>query len=194
MGTRILGVLRRLETFLGIACAFFVGLFVLAAGTLALISNRTDVVDRYSGVKTGAFSLALVLEAVFLCVMSDRMKLGWIPFAPKFALSLRRMPVILRPIAAVWWTAHFLLGVFIALMIETATAANRSSGPSFLIQTLVFFVISFTLAYGFNVYAMLALTALGGGEKAIGFAWRWRGMLDLAIAAIAAYLGASHNF
>jgi hypothetical protein len=43
-------------------------------------------------------------------------------------------------------------------------------------------------------YAMLALTAIGGGEKAVGIAWRWRALLDLGIASIAVFIGRSHWF
>ena len=81
-----------------------------------------------------------------------------------------------------------MLGVWIAIVIE-AGLAHEGFRHSILVQAIAFFAISFTLANAFNLYALLALTALGFGKQTVWLAWRWRVSLDFTIAILAVFIG-----
>jgi hypothetical protein len=184
---------RNAETFFGKFCVILVGWVVVGVGAYWLVPHRFGDADWLFVLKRLVAFALLIAEGIFLCILSDRLKEKWMPFAPKFALSLGNIPLIFRPIVALWWAAHFLLAAFIAVMIEVVSATQRDQTIlTILVQTVVFFVISFTLAFGFNLYAMLTLTAIHARERTVNIAWRWRLLLDLAIAGIAAYIVRLH--
>jgi hypothetical protein len=53
------------------------------------------------------------------------------------------------------------------------------------LRCLIFVGVGSTVAYSANLYALLAVTA-AGGERIVRQIWRWRVVLDLGIAIIAA--------
>jgi hypothetical protein len=187
------GIARQVETLLGLACVFGISLLVIVMSILMAIGHQSA--NSSAGVFGWEFGGALLLvavDAVFLCVLSDNLNQGWTPFALEFALRHRHMPRILRPLVCLWSLAHFLLGAVLAFSIEAALAGMQSVRGS-VIYIAAFFVIGFTLANAFNIYAMFALAAAGAGEKQIRFAWNWRAALDVMIAVAAEVFAMKHN-
>lgn len=178
----LLRLVRKIETFFGVACAFLISLLVIVAFFLALMDHKVPPSSgKWAAIEGGASLVLIVLDAGFVCVVSDNLRHGWTPFALEFALRHRRMPLVVRPFACAWGAAHFLLGAAVAFMIEAALASLPTVTGSAL-YIAAFFVIGFTLANGFNLYAMFALAASGAGEPVIRMAWKWRAALDVLIA------------
>lgn len=181
--------LRGLETLLGF-------LSILTTGMLAIIATLFVCFDKTPDSAVGPLFIVLLLavmlpglivESVLLCALIDKLRLGWKPLPLFFALNTPRLPLVLRPVVGLWWTAHFLLGTAIALKIETGLP-SVAGDYSIQIQIVVFFAISFSLAFAFNLYAMLALAAFGFGERFIRAAWKWRVTIDFVIAIAAMVL------
>ncbi len=134
----------------------------------------------------------------FLTLIASLDRFGPSPFTPQFAVRLGRWPMFLRPIAAIWWASHFGFGLLMAYVIESQMAGADFGGdpmfdhPGWATQFAGFTVIGFTLAFAFNLYAMLALTALGFGRRVVLLVWRWRLLLDVGVA-IAAALAAGNR-
>ena len=179
---------------LGLACVFGISLLVIVMPILMAIGHQPAHSSAgVCGWEFGGALLLLAVDAVFLCVLSDNLKEGsTTPFALEFALRQRHMPRILRPLVCLWSLAYFLLGAVLAFSIEAALAGMQSVRGS-VIYIAAFFVIGFTLANAFNIYAMFALAASGAGEKQIRFAWKWRAALDVMIALASELFAIKHN-
>lgn len=108
---------------------------------------------------------------------------GYQPVAVYAALRQPRWPTALRPFVAIWWLAHFLLGAFGGFSVEVA--ANQSGATGETAVALMVVVVLYTLAA--NGYLAQAVAAIGGSERAVRTVWRWRVLIDFAIA-LAAYL------
>jgi hypothetical protein len=129
-----------------------------------------------------------VLEGAFLWKLKTSLENGNYPFAPWFALKLGRWPLPLRPLAAAWWTVHFLLGTVACMALENLIVADVVNWNVRVLRCLVFVGVGLTVAYSANLYALLAVTACGGGERIVRQLWRWRIVFDLGVAIAAAGL------
>ena len=133
--------------------------------------------------------VATLLEAAFLGGsfkngLGDRLLY---PFAPWFAMRVRNCPLLLRPLAAAWWAAHFLIGIAAAIFFDNLIVADHSMSDGRLARCVVFVAIDLTIAYSANLYGLLAVTAAGGGDQIVQRVWRWRIALDLGVAITAAF-------
>lgn len=179
-------LLRGLEAAFGMLCVVFIAVALIAVVADLFLDGKPRGASDGSFQTLKIFLLTcMVIEAVFVCVLSDKWKQTNNPL--ELAIRMRKWPLIVRPFLGCWWTAHFLLGLAIALAVETVLAASGFS-HGIAIQILSFFIVSFTLAYGFNLYLMLALAAFGCSEKFLRIAWKRRAMIDLALATAAALL------
>jgi hypothetical protein len=185
-GNILLRAIRKVETLVGLLCAFFISLMIILMFIMMSLGDRISKTPDGNFRLTGlAWLLLMLVEAVFLCVVSDDWKRGCKPFALEFALRHRQWPLALRPLVGLWSAAHFLLGAILAFMVEMALASLPHAHSS-IIQIAAFIIIGFTLANGFNLYAMFFLAGIGASERQIRLAWKWRTALDIAIAIAAA--------
>jgi hypothetical protein len=85
-------------------------------------------------------------------------------------------PVPLRPIIALWWLAHFAIGVWFAL----GTTALIKPGDPLAMHVLNFLI---TTSYGFaaNGYLILSVCAMTRSQGARDAIWDRRGLLVLAL-------------
>jgi hypothetical protein len=113
-----------------------------------------------------------------------------IPFAPAFALRQWNWPFYLRPLMAIWWLAHFLIGVAGAILLNNFIESQGPQGVSIAMRIVAFLITGFTMTYCANMYLLLALHAIGFGERGIRVAWRWRILIDIAVAVLAGLLPA----
>ena len=184
----VLKLLRGLEALLGFLSVLSIMVFAIT-DSIVIFGKTLDTagVLTFIAMFLAILLPGLIVESVLLCALSDKLRLGWKPLPLMFALHMRRWPMILRPVVGVWWTAHFLLGMVIALKIEMGLA-SAASEYGIQMQIVIFLAISFSLAFAFNLYAMLALAAFGFREQFIRSAWKWRVTIDFVIAIAALVL------
>lgn len=175
---------RTIEATIGAFFAFLTGFLLLLCG-FAIAQPDSDPSIRTVRVMWGAM---VVAEGFFLYKLKGSLEAGIYPFAPQFALRMGKMPLALRPLAAVWWIAHVALGVAGCALLEYVFFLKAPAGHAMLHRCLFLVIVDFTIAYSTNLYALLAVTALGGGERIVDRLWRMRIVADISLAAIATTL------
>jgi hypothetical protein len=111
------------------------------------------------------------------------------PLALRIALIQRRPPLLLRPIASLWWLAHFAMALFFMFFL---TGLKRdASGVADMYDrawlSVLTFLVSLGITYAANGYLLLAVTALKRSRKVITTIWSWRLLFDLTLALICLY-------
>jgi hypothetical protein len=176
-------ILQKVEATVGEIFAFLVGFVLLVVGgdVVYLARASTDFAWLLP-----SWTIAVLLEGAFLWKLKTSLENGEYPFAPWFALKLRRWPLLLRPLVAAWWAVHFLLGCAASMFLENLVVADTVNWNMRILRCLIFVAMGSTIAYSANLYALLAITASGGGETIVRQVWRWRIILDLGVAIAAA--------
>jgi len=172
------------EAGIGATFAFFVGIgtAVLAADYFYYGHHQGD----FAWVCAALISV-VVLEAIFLLVLARSLERPQFPFAPEFALKFRRWPLVFRPPVAAWWLAHFIFSIGMAIYYESTMFEYAVTLPERLLRTLMLIVVAFMIAYSANLYALLAVTAMGFGQRVVNALWRRRIVLDAALASAAVF-------
>lgn len=108
------------------------------------------------------------------------------PYAYEVARRQKVLPVLLRPLVALWWLGHFAFGVAGALYTHTL---------SFEGEPVVVWILSFLMvtSYGFaaNGYLMLGVCALTRSERVRERVWRMRGLIDIGLGVVGSMLPAA---
>ena len=177
-------VLEGIESAAGMFFCMTVSLVVPTACLLSAIQPQGMWI-RNSALALAALAVSGLAEGycIFLAYGSfgSRRPVG-VSFAPAVALRQKRLPVPLRPVAAVWWLAHFALGV--ALAFGTHSGGHDGSGwRGDEIASAA--ALSFGLTYAANLYLLLGVSALTRSERAVWMAWRFRVLVDLGVVAAA---------
>jgi hypothetical protein len=177
-----LPILHKIEATIGALFAFLVGfvLLVLGGDIIYVAWGTSDIVWLLP-----TWLIAVALEGTFLWKLKTSLEIGNYPFAPWFAEKSKPWPILLRPIPVTWWASHFLLGIFASMFLENLLVAGAIDWNVRILRCLIFLILDCTIAYSANLYALLAIAATGGPPRLIHQIWRWRILLDLAIAALA---------
>ncbi|HEX4055544.1 MAG TPA: hypothetical protein VHX86_14865 [Tepidisphaeraceae bacterium] len=183
VGVSVVPTLQKAEATIGAIFAFLVGFDVLVPGrdVVYVARGSADIAWLFP-----IWLVGVLLEGAFLWKLKTALEVGHYPFAPWFALQLRRWPLLLRPIVAGWWTLHFLLGTVASMFLENLIVADAVTWDVRVLRCLIFVGVGLTIAYSANLYALLAITASGGGERIVRQVWRWRIVLDISVAIAAA--------
>jgi hypothetical protein len=176
---------RKIEAVIGALFAFLVGFVFLVLGADIVYLARLDIEFYWL---LPVYLAIAACEVIFLYSLKEALEAPDYPFAPWFALKRRRLPIILRPAAAVWWLSHFLVGIAGAILLQSIAFKNEHGWHAHVTHGLIFVIVSFTVAYSANLYALLALSAVGFGEPAIRLIWRCRLFVDLGIAVAVAFV------
>jgi hypothetical protein len=178
-----LKTVRMIEATIG---AFFSFAFGLALAVASCVVGYA----MWTGPERWLCSLLVIpniLELWFLYRLKVKLEEGHYPFSPYFALQFQNWPLLLRPFAAVWWLAHFAAGIGATILVDNILVLSMTDWNTRVLRSLIFIPISFTIAYSANLYLLLLVTAAGGGKRAVGAIWRYRILLDLAVAICAAF-------
>jgi hypothetical protein len=91
-----------------------------------------------------------------------------------------RLPLPLRPIAALGWLAHagFMMVSAVAMhaAVDTMNSYRADVGATAGLLLLVF-----GLTFAANLYVVLAVSAVKKGSRLVALFWRWRILVDLAL-------------
>jgi hypothetical protein len=172
------------EAFCGLAMAgmFGTALVFIACGVMASFFGRPTT--AHTTVSIIVWVVLMAAELVFLNAALRFYNRREYPLPARLALSQPRWPVVLRPVVAAWWVAHTVGLLVLAHLAQRSLLAMRPPewGENALRWGLLVGVM-FGAAYATNIYVMLTISTVRRSEKAVGWVWRMRLPLDLAIAA-----------
>jgi len=132
-------------------------------------------------------TLIFVIELAFAIAVANALQRPGRPFAPQFATQFsKRWPLVLRPLMAAWWAVHFLFGIGTAVFFERSFLTGTAHWPVRIPEFVLLIVINFSIAYSSNLYALLAVSAIGFGRRVVDEMWRRRVLLDTAVVLVAA--------
>jgi hypothetical protein len=138
----------------------------------------------------GLFALTVVLGgyAVFLALAP---LLGREQWGPEVALRQPRWPRPVRPVLALYWAAHFLLGAGLAVGAERmGFEAARGKPLHESVRTMLLLGIAvFGFTYSANFYLLLALSVLTPSPAVLHKVWRWRVLIDVLLSGVAVVAG-----
>jgi hypothetical protein len=160
---------------------FVVG--VIFMGIIMLERNDRDKSLGDFGGPVGCATLAMI--DVWFYRRTIREKEGLWPAPPRLAMKMQVWPHVFRLVPFAWYAAHFAFAALAALWIDQTIF---SLALSLVLRVLCGVSVMFTVTYTANIYALLALRAIGFGEIVVRGAWKWRICVDAAISLAAAYL------
>jgi hypothetical protein len=99
------------------------------------------------------------------------------PTAVAVAMCQPIWPLGLRPIAALWWTAHFLFGISAIFVEEYAIRGEGDQPP----ERVIFLFLSWAYCVVANGYLVLAVGALTRSEATLRSIWARRWAVDVAL-------------
>lgn len=105
------------------------------------------------------------------------------PIGPSAAMRHAQFPLLLRPVLAAWWLAHFLVAAGFGYGIELAgnvAARGRPTGDRVLLH-LVTTTVAFGWVYAANTYLVLTFASIRRSERVIEAVWRRRILIDLLV-------------
>ena len=105
------------------------------------------------------------------------------PLAFGVARRQPRWPTPLKPVAAMFWAAYFLVGAASLLVLEELSAKPppTSKGSFPLVMDLIF---SFAVSYSANVFLLQAIAVFRRDEDFLRSIWRFRLLFDLLVVAL----------
>ena len=99
VGVSVVPTLQKAEATIGAIFAFLVGFDVLVpGGDVVYVARGSAEIAWVAAI----WLIGVLLEGAFLWKLKTAMEIAHYPFAPWFALKLRRWPLLLRPVV----TAH----------------------------------------------------------------------------------------
>lgn len=170
----------RVESFVGMLFAWFVGLAVI---TFVVIGWRNAA---------GSFAAALLATPVALFALAVEVSMfvaTWQAMSDRETLAIaaaqrvRIWPVFARPVVALWWLAHFLVGVAGAVMFEFTlhdVETHRRTGTAPPSPAFVY-VFGFGLTFAGNVFLALAVANVTRRESILKRVWSLRLLIDALV-------------
>jgi hypothetical protein len=178
------GVAHKVEG--GLGMFFGTLLTLMLAGLIVFIHDMWTAGQRVERAVWLGFAIGWVLLDVPYLIRLWRVAFaGPPPITYEAAARQRMMPVILRPVIALWWLAHF----GFAALASVFTKSFVLDGDPILVHSVCFLVAT-SYGYAANGYLMNAICALTRSTDARIAVWRRRGLIDLALGVIGALLPA----
>ncbi|HUQ68507.1 MAG TPA: hypothetical protein VM165_03225 [Planctomycetaceae bacterium] len=189
------------ETTLGLLAAFFISFFTpVVFGLIALVGlvqGRIPII--LTGVPmtlvTGWLALLIARMAAEASVgrLADRgepppafdptLPVVRLPFALAMAARLPMMSWFWRPWLAVWWMGHFCIaaafGHFVAVSL-----IKRLDVATAIIAVPLAVLVHFAFLFASNLYLVIAARALVSSPRLCVRVWKYRFMIDFAIASL----------
>jgi hypothetical protein len=170
---------HQFESTVSVFFAFVVGFVVAVLGGGLVYFGWKDPEARWWG---AVWLIVLAAEVAFLRWLKLSLERGDLrPFIPHFALRQMRWPILLGPVVALFWLAHFALALGALLLVEQAVVLG--SGEIGLAPFMALLALSaWILTHCGLMYLLLGVTALGRSEILVMTLWRWRLAIDLVFA------------
>jgi hypothetical protein len=132
-----------------------------------------------SAAAVNAYPLALCLAALLG---------GRHPVILSAARRQLRLPGPLRLLAGAWWLAQLGAALIAAhafhqMATGSGRYSSRASGGGNGIDVMAF-MLAFGAVFGSNLFLLMAITAVTRREALVRWAWRWRILIDVGLAAI----------
>jgi len=178
----LVGAAHKVEGGLGMFFGTF--LTLMLASLVVVTFTSWEGADNGERALVAAGALAwLLLDVPYLVRLWRVAFRGPPPITFEAAARQRMAPLILRPVIAIWWLAHFSLAVAASL----TTAAMVMEGEPVMMHAIRF-LLATSYGYAGNGYLMNAVCALTRSPSAREWVWRPRGIVDVALGVIGALL------
>jgi hypothetical protein len=171
----LLGVLRQVEAVASIFVVVLLTMLMVMGGGIFVFRQEASrafvpLLIAWVGAMSGEF--------LFIVWLKRSRDLDFHPFIPRFALRQICWPILLRPLVAAFWLAHFLLNALILIAFERILMPT--GGIDWLILPVLILVIAL-LTHCSLMFLFLAITSVYRGEQLIDTLWRWRLVVDLTV-------------
>src|SRR5262249_22075294 len=103
---------------------------------------------------------------------------GRLPLPVAMALVLPRVPLVVAPLLALWWLAHF---GFVTALLSVAPGPRELIVSGQYVHLLLFKIAEFGYNLASNGYLFLAVGAFTRRLVVLRWLWRVRGLIDLAL-------------
>jgi hypothetical protein len=176
--------IRHVESFTGMLFAWFLGLMIAFCVTAAWFNVPPNIPLL---VVTALIAVLLLRVELSMFVATWKVVGRGETFAIDAALSSPIWPTFVRPLVALWWTAHFLFGVFAAFMIEAqhyAPPAKSGTGMEEPLPLAAVLIAGFGLTFAGNIFLMFAAAALTRQRQTLERVWSLRVPVDIAVTAL----------
>jgi hypothetical protein len=168
----------RMDAFMGAMIGSLMAVAIVMGATLLL--GEASFAPAWQGIAAGLFFLwCVVAEGWFLLTTWHVVLNKYVPYAVAIALFQPRMPVLLRPIAALWWGYQSPLALVWGIVLCVFERAMPTA-----VACLVAIVTAAFSSVTFG-YLLLAVTAFTKEPATIVRIWNWRGRWALAHGVIA---------
>jgi hypothetical protein len=169
--------------------ALFASVVTIAQAALIMGAASTFKEDRNYNAELAVGSLLacwVYLDLRHLTAVWAAMRAGVQPLAPYVALRHPPPPMLLRPLVALWWLAHFALALVLIVIIAEVdrSAFNAKDGADRFVALLAVFFASLGCTYCANAYLMLILTTFTSDSLRVARVWSKRFLFDLLIASL----------
>jgi hypothetical protein len=177
--------LRQLEAFAGTIAAGLVSVIFIISGIALLYFGVTERhQNRLTIAMTVAGVLLLAMEAGSITYIFRQLQRPGREALLSLAREHPRWPLLLRPLVATWWIAHF---VALALLAENVfhgfrllSDVSQQRAAILILQYLVFMGASF----GSNAFLLLAVGSLSRTSAVVTWIFRARLLIDGLIAGV----------
>ena len=128
------------------------------------------------------FTLVYFLEGRFLIQLWVCTLGGRIPIGPAVASAFGNGSAVGRTAGAFWWLAHTFAGLFfvIGMEVQLMVRMNQPQGLRIAMSVILF---GFTICC--NIFIALMVKTVSGRDSAVRMFWKWRLIVDAAVAVLA---------
>lgn len=159
----------------------------LAAVGWLIVSSAWGRKDGYW--LAAVWGVAVSIDGLFLIGLKGALEAGYRPFIPEFVLRQPTWFLVIRPVVAIWWLAHFVLGMSALFGVHLLVREiDVKSWQLFVIQLIGFELMAFSISHSAQLYFLLGVDALWKNRGATYSLWRLRFVVDvIALSAAMAY-------
>jgi hypothetical protein len=182
---RLRDVLAKAEPMLGLGFAAFLAFVILVGGAFSLlyVLLYSRALSRPLLSLLGvAWAALAVFEWRSVALIAQGLERASTPVPISIALHQPVRTALLRPIVCAWWLANAAALVVLAHVLVDGFSLPHPSPRERIFQRATAFTILFASAFASNMYILLAATAVTRSARIVSNVWRWRFVLDIAVA------------
>ena len=163
-----------LETYAIVLIGIFTAMALIFGASACVYESfrRMGLVARILSCVFLAWTLATELS--YVITMFSTISKGIFPTALAVGMNIPRVPIIVRPILAVWWLFHFLMVTVWSVVL------NVSAHDIHFDYVVLVAAVTSGMTYLTYGYVVLCVTTFTRSRKTVERLWHWRGRWSLA--------------
>jgi len=176
----------QLESAAGTIVMTVLGGFIAVAAGLTGLGLLISQQFLLGAVAVGVAFIAVPLELALVLELSRANRARLHPVALAVALKHPIVPLLVRPLVALWWMGHFLVAIAATLAFILISPTLSSPNDMAFEIVIAVFCFAFTLGLGYASfgYLLLAVSTMVPDPDAIDHVWRHRIYVNVLLAVI----------